>query len=346
MRTRFGTSPLFLRGRSRVLECNETCWGVHTSECLVRLHLAPHAPVRTHRARRRHLCRLVSSAAPPNTSKHLPTPNPAGGISPVTRDFVNPERPWPHLAPLAQATAAAGRLLLPRLPLYPAWVGLAGDGGTAVGPGGGAGVGHADVGGGREAGAGAGEADEAAGRQRQSAGVRAGPAAGAGAGAGTWLDFSGGRESVGAAVLRAADSEGFLRASGWVAGRGDGVGKEEGNGEGLVDEGAALCAVQGGQQGHGLQQGLGSCTQDSGPAAEAAGAAAGAAAELEGEARRRSTPLPSTASVRRRPGGGWRVEVGADGAVAGVEAPGEPRPVVQRCGWRGLAADITSLAAA
>ncbi|KAF8062640.1 fbiC [Scenedesmus sp. PABB004] len=45
-----------------------------------------------------------------------------GGISPVTRDFVNPERAWPHLAPLAAATADAGKLLLPRLPAYPSYV--------------------------------------------------------------------------------------------------------------------------------------------------------------------------------------------------------------------------------
>lgn len=37
-----------------------------------------------------------------------------GGISPVTRDFVNPEAPWPHLAALAAATADAGKTLLPR----------------------------------------------------------------------------------------------------------------------------------------------------------------------------------------------------------------------------------------
>lgn len=44
------------------------------------------------------------------------------GLSPVTRDFVNPERPWPHLQQLAAATAATGKALLPRLPLYPAYL--------------------------------------------------------------------------------------------------------------------------------------------------------------------------------------------------------------------------------
>lgn len=42
-----------------------------------------------------------------------------GGVSPLTRDFVNPERPWPHIETLAAATAQRGKNLLPRLPVYP-----------------------------------------------------------------------------------------------------------------------------------------------------------------------------------------------------------------------------------
>jgi FO synthase len=42
-----------------------------------------------------------------------------GGVSPVTPDHVNPEAPWPHLADLARATAAAGRDLVERLALGP-----------------------------------------------------------------------------------------------------------------------------------------------------------------------------------------------------------------------------------
>ncbi len=42
-----------------------------------------------------------------------------GGVSPVTPDHVNPEAPWPALDRLAAATAAAGKLLLPRLAIYP-----------------------------------------------------------------------------------------------------------------------------------------------------------------------------------------------------------------------------------
>ncbi|MCK9992835.1 MAG: hypothetical protein Dbin4_01355 [Alphaproteobacteria bacterium] len=44
-----------------------------------------------------------------------------GGVSPVTPDFVNPEAPWPHLSHLAAETAGAGKHLLQRLTLYPAF---------------------------------------------------------------------------------------------------------------------------------------------------------------------------------------------------------------------------------
>jgi len=42
-----------------------------------------------------------------------------GGVSPVTPDHVNPEAPWPALELLAQRTAAAGKLLVERLAIYP-----------------------------------------------------------------------------------------------------------------------------------------------------------------------------------------------------------------------------------
>jgi FO synthase len=44
-----------------------------------------------------------------------------GGISPVTPDHVNPEAPWPAIAELADRTAALGKLLVHRLPIYPAY---------------------------------------------------------------------------------------------------------------------------------------------------------------------------------------------------------------------------------
>ena len=42
-----------------------------------------------------------------------------GGVSPVTPDHVNPERPWPHLKELEAATESKGYLLLERLALHP-----------------------------------------------------------------------------------------------------------------------------------------------------------------------------------------------------------------------------------
>jgi FO synthase len=45
-----------------------------------------------------------------------------GGVSPLTPDHVNPERPWPHLDALAQATAAAGFALTERLTAHPPYL--------------------------------------------------------------------------------------------------------------------------------------------------------------------------------------------------------------------------------
>jgi FO synthase len=42
-----------------------------------------------------------------------------GGISPVTRDHVNPEAPWPEVERLREACRSRGLELAPRLPLYP-----------------------------------------------------------------------------------------------------------------------------------------------------------------------------------------------------------------------------------
>jgi len=42
-----------------------------------------------------------------------------GGISPLTPDFINPEKPWPHLDSLEQRTNAKGYVLRQRLPVYP-----------------------------------------------------------------------------------------------------------------------------------------------------------------------------------------------------------------------------------
>ncbi|MDO9484476.1 MAG: 5-amino-6-(D-ribitylamino)uracil--L-tyrosine 4-hydroxyphenyl transferase CofH, partial [Actinomycetota bacterium] len=42
-----------------------------------------------------------------------------GGISPVTADHVNPERPWPHIEDLRTIVEAKGRSLVPRLTIHP-----------------------------------------------------------------------------------------------------------------------------------------------------------------------------------------------------------------------------------
>jgi FO synthase len=46
-----------------------------------------------------------------------------GGVSPVTPDHVNPERPWPAIEALRAATEARDLALTPRLALYPEFVG-------------------------------------------------------------------------------------------------------------------------------------------------------------------------------------------------------------------------------
>ncbi len=66
--------------------------------------------------------------APPNLSAGaLPSLlsagiNDWGGVSPVTVDHVNPEAPWPEVARLAEVSAASGRVLIARLPVYPAYM--------------------------------------------------------------------------------------------------------------------------------------------------------------------------------------------------------------------------------
>src|SRR5215469_10067803 len=45
-----------------------------------------------------------------------------GGVSPLTPDHVNPERPWPHIDELARLTANAGFTLKERLTIYPPYI--------------------------------------------------------------------------------------------------------------------------------------------------------------------------------------------------------------------------------
>jgi 7,8-didemethyl-8-hydroxy-5-deazariboflavin synthase CofG subunit len=72
--------------------------------------------------------RHMNVQAPPNLSdENYPFLlgagiNDWGGISPLTRDYINPEKPWPHIETLAARTAAAGYELKERLSLYPEYV--------------------------------------------------------------------------------------------------------------------------------------------------------------------------------------------------------------------------------
>jgi FO synthase len=69
----------------------------------------------------------VHLQAPPNLSDDLDSLlesgiDDLGGISPITADFVNPEKPWPSLEFLRERVEASGRTLVPRLTIYPEFV--------------------------------------------------------------------------------------------------------------------------------------------------------------------------------------------------------------------------------
>ena len=69
----------------------------------------------------------MSIQAPPNLSAETWPDlvaaglNDWGGVSPVTPDHVNPEAPWPEIARLAERSAAAGKILVERLAVYPSY---------------------------------------------------------------------------------------------------------------------------------------------------------------------------------------------------------------------------------
>jgi 7,8-didemethyl-8-hydroxy-5-deazariboflavin synthase CofG subunit len=70
----------------------------------------------------------INVQAPPNLSDESYPDllkagiNDWGGISPLTKDFINPEKPWPQIDPLRARTAAAGLTLRERLSVYPEYV--------------------------------------------------------------------------------------------------------------------------------------------------------------------------------------------------------------------------------
>jgi 7,8-didemethyl-8-hydroxy-5-deazariboflavin synthase CofG subunit len=70
----------------------------------------------------------VNIQAPPNLSAPYYEElieagiNDWGGISPLTPDFINPEKPWPQIEQLRLRTEARGAVLRQRLPVYPEFV--------------------------------------------------------------------------------------------------------------------------------------------------------------------------------------------------------------------------------
>jgi FO synthase len=89
-------------------------------------------PSRSDHARTIAIARLVlgqmNVQAPPNLSDDeypfllRAGINDWGGISPLTPDFINPEKPWPHIERLAARTAEEGFELAERLNVYPEYV--------------------------------------------------------------------------------------------------------------------------------------------------------------------------------------------------------------------------------
>ena len=112
----------------------------HVQEVIVQNFRAkPDIPMRLHpeptvseHARTLAVARLVlrdmNVQAPPNLSdEKYPSLlraglNDWGGISPLTIDFINPEKPWPHIEELAARTATEGYELAERLSVYPEYV--------------------------------------------------------------------------------------------------------------------------------------------------------------------------------------------------------------------------------
>ena len=109
----------------------------HIQEVIVQnFRVKPEIPMSRHReptmgemlrtvAVARLILRNMNLQAPPNLSapdyQALLSAgiNDWGGVSPLTPDFINPERPWPYLRELEVRTREAGLTLRQRLPVYP-----------------------------------------------------------------------------------------------------------------------------------------------------------------------------------------------------------------------------------
>ena len=80
----------------------------------------------------------VNVQAPPNLSDDTYDElldagiNDWGGVSPLTPDFINPEKPWPHLEQLRLRTEAKGYQLKTRLPVYPEFAAKVCEGATGL----------------------------------------------------------------------------------------------------------------------------------------------------------------------------------------------------------------------
>lgn len=94
------------------------------------MHLSPACPDEefdwTIAAARVVLPRDIHLQAPPNLSQNFGRLidlgiDDWGGVSPLTPDHVNPERPWPHLDLLRSVTNDHGHELAPRMTIYPSW---------------------------------------------------------------------------------------------------------------------------------------------------------------------------------------------------------------------------------
>lgn len=112
----------------------------HIQEVIIQNFRAkPEIPMRDHKepslgdhartiAVARLMLREMNVQAPPNLSDDdypfllRAGLNDWGGISPLTPDFINPEKPWPHIERLAERTAAEGFELAERLSVYPEYV--------------------------------------------------------------------------------------------------------------------------------------------------------------------------------------------------------------------------------
>ncbi len=48
--------------------------------------------------------------------------NDFGGVSPITYDYINPEKPWPQIELLKKVCLEKNHLLLERLPIYEKYI--------------------------------------------------------------------------------------------------------------------------------------------------------------------------------------------------------------------------------